>query len=132
MPPIYTELYDVVESGGVRIVYNEIQRQFSMPFLCKSITDQYIRYTYPYGVFYRLQDIDKEIKKRRIKGLIHYVQAFCFRRIEDKVFRHCLKVPILTIEGDMPEPMDARTKLRIEAFIEMFERKDATRISCLS
>ncbi len=123
VPPMYHDLYSYVEREGVRIVYKEIQRQFSMPYLCADIVEQYLCYTYPYDVFFRLEDIRREIRKRGISGVIHYVQAFCFRQIEDRILRSSLDVPILTIEGDVPEPLDERTKLRIEAFLEMLERE---------
>ncbi|MDD5009637.1 MAG: 2-hydroxyacyl-CoA dehydratase family protein, partial [Syntrophorhabdaceae bacterium] len=74
-------------------------------------------------VFARLADIGEEIRKRDIKGIIHYVQAFCFRAIEDVILRETVGVPILTIEGDLPRTLDTRTKLRIEAFVEMLQQK---------
>jgi benzoyl-CoA reductase/2-hydroxyglutaryl-CoA dehydratase subunit BcrC/BadD/HgdB len=129
VPPVYPDLYSFVERDNARIVYNEVQRQFSMPYLCRDLTEQYVRYTYPYEVFYRLQDIQNEIRKRKINGLVHYVQAFCFRQIEDRIIRAFVKIPVLTLEGDIPEPLDARTRLRIEAFLEMLERGKANEIS---
>jgi benzoyl-CoA reductase/2-hydroxyglutaryl-CoA dehydratase subunit BcrC/BadD/HgdB len=81
--------------------------------------EQYRAYTYPYGVFFRLKDIQREIERREIKGLIHYVQSFCFRQIEDLIIRTRLKIPVLTLEGDRPGRLDARTRLRLEAFLEM-------------
>jgi benzoyl-CoA reductase/2-hydroxyglutaryl-CoA dehydratase subunit BcrC/BadD/HgdB len=85
--------------------------------------ERYLRYTYPYGIFARLEDIKREIKRRKIKGIIHYVQAFCYRVIEDVILRETLDVPVLTIEGDLPKVLDTRTKLRLEAFIEMLRGK---------
>jgi len=72
-----------------------------------------------------LEDIKKEVKRRKIDGLIHYVQSFCFRQIEDTILKKTLKLPILTIEGDQPTPLDSRNKTKIEVFIEMLcRRKD--------
>jgi benzoyl-CoA reductase/2-hydroxyglutaryl-CoA dehydratase subunit BcrC/BadD/HgdB len=119
VPPIFFDIYEFIESVGGSVVYNETQRQFSLPYKTQDIVDRYLRYTYPYGVFARLEDIREEIQKRRIQGVIHYVQAFCYRAIEDVILREVLKVPIMTIEGDVPKKLDARTRLRIEAFIEM-------------
>jgi benzoyl-CoA reductase/2-hydroxyglutaryl-CoA dehydratase subunit BcrC/BadD/HgdB len=119
VPPILTDLYDYVESLGARVVFNEVQRQFAMPFATDDIVEQYRLYTYPYGVFGRIEDIRTEIDRRRIDGVIHYVQSFCFRQIEDMIFRQKLDVPVLTVEGDKPGKVDARTKLRIESFLEM-------------
>lgn len=119
VPPILTDLYDYIERMGARVVFNEVQRQFAMPDAPADIVEQYRRYTYPYGVFQRIDDIAAEIDRRNIDGVIHYVQSFCFRQIEDMIFREKLDVPILTIEGDKPGKTDARTRLRIESFLEM-------------
>ena len=121
VPPIFTDLYSYVESMGARVVYNEVQRQFAMPYDEPDIIEQYRRYTYPYGVFGRIADIQAQIEKRELDGVIHYVQSFCYRQIEDMIVRKKLKVPILTIEGDKPGCMDARTRLRVDGFIEMLK-----------
>ncbi|MEW6182742.1 MAG: 2-hydroxyacyl-CoA dehydratase [Bacillota bacterium] len=121
VPPIFTDLHAYIESCGARVVYNETQRQFAMPFDTPDLVEQYLLYTYPYGIFYRLRDISREIDRRGITGVIHYAQSFCFRQIEDIIIRRTLKIPVLTIEGDRPEPLDARTKVRIDAFLEMLE-----------
>lgn len=119
VPPILTDLYDYIERAGARVVYNEVQRQFAMPGAPADIVEQYRRYTYPYGVFGRIDDIRAEIERRNLDGVIHYVQSFCFRQIEDMIFREKLDVPILTVEGDKPGKVDARTRLRIDSFLEM-------------
>jgi benzoyl-CoA reductase/2-hydroxyglutaryl-CoA dehydratase subunit BcrC/BadD/HgdB len=119
VPPIPLDLYSFIESLGAHVVYNEVQRQFSLPFFGKDIVERYLLYTYPYEVFSRVKDIKEEARTRGIKGVIHYVQAFCFRIMEDVILRDALGLPVITIEGDLPKPLDARTKLRIEAFIEM-------------
>lgn len=119
VPPIFTDLYDCLEGFGGRVVFNEIQRQFSMPFATEDIVEQYLLYTYPYSIFVRLEDIKREVRRRNIEGLIHYVQAFCFRQIQDIILRRELEIPILTIEGERPSPVDARTRLRLESFAEM-------------
>ncbi len=121
VPPIVTGLYDFVESVGGQVVYNETQRQFALPYETEDIVERYLLYTYPYGIFARLKDIGDEIARRGIKGIIHYVQAFCFRAIEDVILRETISVPILTVEGDLPRALDTRTKMRIEAFVEMLE-----------
>ena len=64
-----------------------------------------------------------EIKKRNIHGIIHYVQSFCFRNIQDKIFRKHINLPILTLEGDTPEKMDERNKIRLESFVDMLKIK---------
>lgn len=119
VPPIMDDLYDYVESRGARVVFNETQRQFSMPFSTDDLVEQYRLYTYPYGIFYRLEDIQKQLALRRVQGVIHYAQSFCYRQIEDMIVRARLSLPVLTLEGDRPNRLDARTRMRLDAFIEM-------------
>ncbi|WP_305044113.1 2-hydroxyacyl-CoA dehydratase family protein [Geoalkalibacter sp.] len=123
VPPIITNLYPSLEEMGARVVFNETQRQFSMPYATADLVEQYRRYTYPYDVFSRLDDIEEQIALRRVDGVIHYVQSFCFRQIEDLIVRKRLKVPILTLEGDRPGPLDARSRIRIEGFLEMLKAR---------
>ena len=119
IPPIMDGLYETVEEFGGRVVFNEIQRQFAMPSLSSDLVGQYRAYTYPYDIFGRIEDIKKEIKRRSLEGLIHYTQSFCFRQIQDLVLREQLDLPILTIEGDRPGRLEARTRMRLEAFIDV-------------
>ncbi len=119
IPPIMSGLYEAVEELGGRVVFNEIQRQFAMPSLKEDLVAQYLSFTYPYDVFGRIEDIAAEAKRRGVAGLIHYTQSFCFRQVQDIVLRQELNMPILTIEGDKPGPLDARTRLRLEAFIDV-------------
>lgn len=119
VPPIVPDLHDFIEKVGGHVVYNETQRQFTLPIKTINLVDRYLKYTYPYGVFARLEDIQREIEKRKIQGIIHYVQAFCYRAVEDVILRETLGIPMITIEGDLPKSLDSRTKMRIEAFIEL-------------
>lgn len=119
VPPIYSNFYEVVESLGAGIVFNEVQRQFSMPAYENELVDQYLEYTYPYDFKGRLVDIERAIDERRLDGLIHYAQTFCYRQIYDIMLREDVTVPILTVEGDRPGETDSRTLLRIETFVEM-------------
>ena len=119
VPPILGRLYETVESFGGRVVFNETQRQFSMPYMEHGLVDMYLRYTYPYDVQGRIEDILRAIRVRALDGLIHYTQTFCFRQIYDIIFREALPLPILTLEGDRPGDVDGRTAFRLEAFIEM-------------
>lgn len=123
VPPIISDLYPFLESRGARVVFNETQRQFSMPYGITDIVEQYRAYTYPYDIFTRLEDITAEIEKRSVDAVIHYVQSFCFRQIEDMVVRKRLSLPVLTLEGDKPASLDARTRIRIESFLEMVREK---------
>jgi len=119
VPPIITDLYEALESMGARVVFNEIQRQFSMPYDAADPVEQYLLYTYPYGAFARLPDITRELEARKVDGVVHYTQTFCFRQIEDLVFRDKINLPLLTLEGDKPGKLDARSRMRLEAFISM-------------
>jgi benzoyl-CoA reductase/2-hydroxyglutaryl-CoA dehydratase subunit BcrC/BadD/HgdB len=123
VPPIFNDLYDRIESLGGRVVFNEIQRQFSMPYEDEDIVERYLRYTYPYDMKGRIEDIKRASTERNLDGLIHYTQTFCFRQIYDIILRESISVPILTLEGDRPGGIDSRTAIRIETFIEMLMDK---------
>ena len=122
IPPIQSGLYEFVEDMGGRVVFNEIQRQFSMPHYQHNLLQQYLAYTYPYDIFGRIKDIQQAVGQRRLDGLIHYTQTFCFRQVQDLLIRKHLAVPILTLEGDKPRPIDNRTQFRIEAFIDVLRK----------
>lgn len=118
VPPILDDIYDVVEEYGARFVFNEVQRQFSMPFRKGGLVSQYLSYTYPYDIFHRLSFILPELELRGIHGVIHYVQSFCHRQIEDLILRKKIPIPVLTVEGDQPGRVDERTRIRLQAFVE--------------
>jgi benzoyl-CoA reductase/2-hydroxyglutaryl-CoA dehydratase subunit BcrC/BadD/HgdB len=123
VPPIYAaELYRFIERQGARVVFNEVQRQFAMPEPGESLAAQYTNYTYPYSIHERIRDIKIELQKRRIGGVIHYVQAFCHRGIGDIVFRDAIGLPILTLEGNADFFLNNHVKTRIEAFLDMIQR----------
>jgi benzoyl-CoA reductase/2-hydroxyglutaryl-CoA dehydratase subunit BcrC/BadD/HgdB len=121
VPPVFADFYEFIESLGGRVVFNEVQRQFSMPYGCRDIVDQYLKYTYPYDIEGRLEDIRLAVRERRLDGLIHYTQTFCFRQLYDMIIRKESPVPVLTLEGDRPGKIDSRIALRIETFIEMLK-----------
>ncbi len=124
VPAVFAkDLYPFLEQHGARTVYNEVQRQFSMPAPAGSLAEQYTNYTYPYTVSDRLRDIRTEIERRHIDGIIHYVQAFCHRGIADIIFRQKLGVPVLTLEGNADFFLNSHSKTRLEAFIDIIERK---------
>jgi benzoyl-CoA reductase/2-hydroxyglutaryl-CoA dehydratase subunit BcrC/BadD/HgdB len=119
VPPIISDLYEYMSEMNCQIVFNEMQRQFSMPYLKEDIYQQYLSYTYPYSIFHRLDDIKIELKKRDVDAVISYSQNFCHLQIDTMIIKNHLDYPILTVEGDQPGPLDARTKLRIESFLDM-------------
>jgi len=123
VPTIFTDIYQFIEERDCQVVFNEVQRQFSIPYIEFDYVERFARYTYPYDIKFRLEDIKKQIKKREIDGIIHYVQSFCYRQIQDVVIKKELDIPVITIEGNDPEGIDARTKIRLESFIEMLQGK---------
>jgi benzoyl-CoA reductase/2-hydroxyglutaryl-CoA dehydratase subunit BcrC/BadD/HgdB len=127
VPSVFASgLYPYIELNGARVVFNEIQRQFAMPNLGHSLAEQYANYTYPYSIRGRSKDIITQLHRRRIDGVIHYVQAFCHRGIGDIIFRHAIHVPILTLEGNTDFTLNTHVRTRIEAFLDMLRRRTAT------
>jgi benzoyl-CoA reductase/2-hydroxyglutaryl-CoA dehydratase subunit BcrC/BadD/HgdB len=92
-----------------------------MPYGIRDIVDQYLRYTYPYSLGGRLEDIGQAVRERQLDGLIHYTQNFCFRQMYDILIRKSFSLPILTLEGDRPGPIDGRTAIRLETFVEILK-----------
>jgi benzoyl-CoA reductase/2-hydroxyglutaryl-CoA dehydratase subunit BcrC/BadD/HgdB len=119
IPPILTDLWPYLEELGAAVVYHEFPRQFSMPYASPDLVEQYLRYTYPYDIGGRLADLKEAVATRRLDGLVHYTQSFCFRQMFDQFLRDHLDVPLLTIEGDRPTPLDSRTRMRLEAFVDV-------------
>jgi benzoyl-CoA reductase/2-hydroxyglutaryl-CoA dehydratase subunit BcrC/BadD/HgdB len=124
VPPIVSDLHETCRRSGAPVVFNEFQRQFSMPGEPADLIEQYLAYTYPYDVFGRIDDIRREAARRGIGGLIHYVQSFCFRQIQDKLLRARGGLPVLTLEADRPGALDAAARTRIEAFVEMLQSSE--------
>jgi benzoyl-CoA reductase/2-hydroxyglutaryl-CoA dehydratase subunit BcrC/BadD/HgdB len=121
IPPICSGLHAFLEDLDARVVFNEFQRQFSMPTEAADLVEQYDVYTYPYGTEGRIADIRRAVRERRLDALVHYVQSFCFRHIQDRLLREAVDVPILTLEFDRPLPLDGHSRTRIEAFVEMLD-----------
>ncbi|HSQ88666.1 2-hydroxyacyl-CoA dehydratase family protein [Romboutsia sp.] len=121
VPPMTGDLYEFVEMFDAKFVYNEVQREFAFPRCDKAINiyEQYYDYTYPYDIDFRILELKKQIIERKLDGIIHYTQAFCHKAVEDIVLKQKLDIPILNIEGDKINILDARTKLRLEAFLDM-------------
>ncbi|UCG53930.1 MAG: 2-hydroxyacyl-CoA dehydratase [Dehalococcoidia bacterium] len=116
------DLYHYLEKNGARVVFNEIQRQFAMPQPVDSLAEQYTSYTYPFSIYKRTEDINNEISRRRVDGVIHYVQSFCYRGIGDIIFRKAIEQPVLTLEGNDDFFLNQHNRTRVEAFIDMLKR----------
>lgn len=119
VPPIAPSIYDFVEDLGARFVFNETQRQFSMPDPSGNLVDMYLAYTYPYTLQGRSLDINRECRRRKVDGLVHYVQSFCHRNTENVIFNKTLERPMLTIECDWPDSLNAAARARLENFIQV-------------
>jgi len=119
IPPILTDLWPYLEELGAAVVFHEFPRQFSMPYATPDLVEQYLRYTYPYDIGGRLADLKEAVATRRLDGLVHYTQSFCFRQMFDQYLRDHLDLPLLTIEGDRPTRLDSRTRMRLEAFVDV-------------
>lgn len=121
VPPMTGDIYEFVHKFDAKFVFNEVQREFAFPRGDKAsnIYEQYYDYTYPYNIEFRIKELKKQIEERKLDGMIHYTQAFCYRSVEDIVLKDELDIPILNIEGDKLNTLDARTKLRLEAFLDM-------------
>ena len=120
VPAVYArDFYNYLEGNKARVVFNEIQRQFAMPEPGDSLAEQYSNYTYPYSIHGRLKDIKTELHRRKVDGIIHYVQAFCHRGIGDIIFKAAIDLPILTLEGNDDFFLTYQAKTRIEAFLDM-------------
>lgn len=121
VPPMTVDIYKFVEDFNASFVYNEVQREFAFPRYEKAsnIFQQYYDYTYPYDTEFRIEELKNQIVERKLDGIIHYTQAFCHRAIEDIVLKEKLDIPILNLEGDKLSKLDARSKLRLEAFLDM-------------
>jgi benzoyl-CoA reductase/2-hydroxyglutaryl-CoA dehydratase subunit BcrC/BadD/HgdB len=126
IPPAFTDLFTFLEKRDVQVVYNEMPVEFAMLRPAANIAAQYSDYTYPYPFRHRLKRIKHEIARRKVDGIIHYVQTFCYRGIYDRLLKEALNVPILPLEGDRPARVGGREELRLESFIEMLlSRKNA-------
>lgn len=123
VPPMVTDFYDYIETKGAKIVFNEVQREFAFPRhkKAKNIYEQYLDYTYPYSMDFRLTKLEKDLDERGISGIIHYTQKFCHRALDNIVLKEKLPYPLLNIESDREKKLDERTKIRLEAFIEMLK-----------
>lgn len=121
VPPMTGDIYEFVQKFDAHFVYNEVQREFAFPRANDSLNifEQYYDYTYPYNTEFRVKELKKQIEERKLDAIIHYTQAFCYRSVEDIVLKQNLDIPILNIEGDKLNTLDARTKLRLEAFLDM-------------
>ena len=123
--PICTEIYKVVERCGARIVFNEVQRQYTMPFSSDDVVDQYIKFTIPYSIDRRVEDIKQSIQERKLHGLIHCINTPRSGFVRDIIFRSKLDIPIFSYEENDNFALGVRTVMGIADFVKNLAGKIA-------
>lgn len=118
VPPIISNIFSIVEDFGYRFVYFESAREFSLPYFDNFI-DAYLNYTYPYSLKYRIKHIKYEVNRRKVSGVIHYIQSFCHRQLECMILKKELGVPTLFLEGEDYAPITAQQLMRLESFLKI-------------
>jgi benzoyl-CoA reductase/2-hydroxyglutaryl-CoA dehydratase subunit BcrC/BadD/HgdB len=123
IPPIYFDFHEITENIGFHIVFDELPFEFIR--LCgkneREIANSYASYSFARDLEYRTNLLKKELKKRKVEGIVHYTQFPCHHILEDEILRKKLPYPMLTIQGDLPQKTPEQIKLRLEAFYEMLE-----------
>jgi benzoyl-CoA reductase/2-hydroxyglutaryl-CoA dehydratase subunit BcrC/BadD/HgdB len=125
VPPIYHDFHRQAQKLGLQIVFDELPFEFirhsgrNLNQLARSYAD----YTFARSIEYRFNFLEKELKRRRVDGVLHYTQFACHHVLEDEMLREHLNYPVLTIQGDLPGNTPEQLKLRLEAFSEMLWRK---------
>ncbi|RKZ26413.1 2-hydroxyacyl-CoA dehydratase [bacterium] len=122
-PPIFPEIYKIIERCGARVVFNEVQRQYAMPYPADSVIDQYLKYTFPYDISKRVEDINAEIERRNIHGIIHYIDITGQAFADEMLFRREIGLPILTVEGGNSLVVNVKTITQISNFVNMLKEK---------
>jgi benzoyl-CoA reductase/2-hydroxyglutaryl-CoA dehydratase subunit BcrC/BadD/HgdB len=130
VPTIKTDLFDHLTRLGARVVHNEMAFEFTMArstLHTQCLENIYYNYSYPYDIIYRTELLSSEVRRRSARGVIHYVQSFCYRQIQDRLLREALPVPVLTLECDRPGHLDAGAVTRLEAFVESLRAAEVCR-----
>ncbi len=121
VPPIYRDFHKACAGAGLRVVFDELPHEF-LRLGGRSIQEMarsYATYTFARPLEHRLRLLKRELKMRRVDGVIHYAQFTCHHILEDPLLREELDWPMLTIQGDLPGPTPAQARLRLEAFGEL-------------
>jgi hypothetical protein len=123
VPPIYSDFHNLLKSLGLHVVYDELPYEFARLSgeNINELAKNYSTYTFARTLEFRLNFLEKELKKRKVDGVIHYTQFACHHLLEDDVLRERLNYPFLTIQGDLPGYTPKQAILRLEAFSEMLE-----------
>ena len=92
------------------------------PHYKNNLLQQYLAYTYPYDIFGRIEDIQQAVKATKTGRPDSLYPDFLLSAGSGPPDPKASFVPILTLEGDKPRPIDNRTKFRIEAFIDVLRK----------
>ncbi|MDP2845042.1 MAG: 2-hydroxyacyl-CoA dehydratase family protein, partial [Candidatus Methanoperedens sp.] len=124
VPPIYHDFHDVAQSLDLQIILDELPYEFVRHTGAdiNEVARDYCNYTFARPLDFRIGFLQKELRKRKVDGVIHYTQFACHHMLEDEIFRQKLDYPMLTIQGDLPGKTPEQIKLRLEAFREVLER----------
>lgn len=124
VPPIFHDFHETAQSLDLQIVFDELPYEFIRlgGLDIREIAVNYCGYTFARPLDFRIDFLKKELKRRRVDGVIHYTQFACHHMLEDEVLREKLDYPMLTIQGDLPGNTPQQVKLRLEAFREMLDR----------
>lgn len=124
VPPILTDVHDYLEERGAKVVLNETQRDFAQLDPADDLAVQYAtRYAYAYSIHDRLADFVPELTRRRVEGVVIYLQSFCHHNAElEAVTRALAHLPFTVLEADRPTEVDAAARLRLDAFLAALPR----------
>jgi len=125
VPPIYRDFHGVCADTGLHIVFDELPYEFLRlgGRTIDELARNYSTYTFARPVEFRLKFLKRELKRRRIDGIVHYTQFTCHHILEDGLFRQELDWPMLTVQGDLPGETPAQIRMRLEAFGELLGGK---------
>ena len=125
IPPIFTDLFEFLAGLGVRVIFNEIPRQFSMPHHALGFVRTIPPLHVPLQHFLPPRRHPRRTRAaQQVEGVINYAQSFCYRQIQDIIMREKIEMPMLTLEGDRPGALDARSRLRLETFVEILQLRN--------
>jgi hypothetical protein len=125
VPPIYHDFHKVCAESGLQVVFDELPYEFLRlgGRDIGSLARSYSTYTFARPVEYRLDFLKRELRRRKVDGVIHYAQFTCHHLLEDCLLREELDWPMLTVQGDLPGGTPAQARLRLEAFGELLGAK---------
>jgi len=125
VPPIYRDFHQVCAESGLQVVFDELPYEFLRlgGRDIASLARSYSNYTFARPVQFRLDFLKRELKRRKVDGVVHYAQFTCHHLLEDCLLREELDWPMLTVQGDLPGETPAQARLRLEAFSELLSMR---------